>query len=110
MSLAFAFLFGLAVAQTTPTPDANRISSIADECPLGWVDAGNLGCFLFMTEEAGISWGEALELCELQVCFVFLSYFLFQGGVLAEPKTLKQLSFVTGLAYLVEGCNNVDAW
>ena len=70
MSLALAFLFGLAVAQTTKTPDIT--SSRADECPFGWVDADDLGCFLFMTEEAGVSWGEALELCEFKVCTVFL--------------------------------------
>ena len=36
-------------------------------CPLGWVDDGHLGCFLFAPLMAGLSWIEALEYCEEQV-------------------------------------------
>ena len=70
MPFALAFLFGLAAAQT-------------DYCPLGWEDEGQSGCFLplFKTEDVGINWDEAFELCEYKVSSVFLSlFFLFFSG------------------------------
>ena len=36
-------------------------------CPLGWIDDGKLGCFLFAPQMAGLTWIEALEYCEEQV-------------------------------------------
>ena len=51
-----------------PSPPTTAASSTPDpSCPLGWVDDGNLGCFLFAPQMAGLSWIEALEFCEEQV-------------------------------------------
>ena len=53
---------------STSTTAASSSSSTPDpSCPLGWVDDGNLGCFLFAPQMAGLSWIEALEFCEEQV-------------------------------------------
>merc|ERR1712130_113081 len=75
---------------TTTTSDA--------ACPLGWIDDGKLGCFLFAPQMAGLSWIEALEYCEEQ------------DGFLAEPKTKEQLNFLTSLAYLEEAATGVQGW
>ena len=50
---------------TTQSWDTTTTSGAA--CPLGWIDDGNLGCFLFAPQMAGLSWIEALEYCEEQV-------------------------------------------
>ena len=50
---------------TTHSWDTTTTSGAA--CPLGWIDDGNLGCFLFAPQMAGLSWIEALEYCEEQV-------------------------------------------
>ena len=51
-----------------PSTSTTAASSTPDpSCPLGWVDDGNLGCFLFAPQMAGLSWIEALEFCEEQV-------------------------------------------
>ena len=51
-----------------PSPSTTSASSTSGpSCPLGWVDDGNLGCFLFAHQMAGLSWIEALEYCEEQV-------------------------------------------
>merc|ERR1719234_1072121 len=77
---------------TTHSWDTTTTSGAA--CPLGWIDDGNLGCFLFAPQMAGLSWIEALEYCEEQ------------DGFLAEPKfwakTEDQLNFLTSLAYVEE--------
>ena len=50
---------------TTTYPwDTTTTSGAA--CPLGWVNDGNLGCFLFAPQMAGFSWIEALDYCEEQ--------------------------------------------
>merc|ERR1712212_225115 len=67
-------------------------------CPLGWIDDGNLGCFLFAPQMDGLSWIEALEYCEEQ------------DGFLAEPKTEDQLNFLTSLAYVEEMATGVQGW
>jgi len=85
---------------TTPeetTTDEPRTTSGA-ACPLGWIDDGNLGCFLFAPQMAGLSWIEALEYCEEQ------------DGFLAEPKTEDQLNFLTSLAYVEEMATGVQGW
>ena len=51
-----------------PSPSTTSASSTSGpSCPLGWVDDGNLGCFLFAPQMAGLSWIEALEYYEEQV-------------------------------------------
>ena len=46
-----------------------RTTTAAEEggCPLGWIDDGAMGCFLFSADTVGLSWIEALEFCEEQV-------------------------------------------
>ena len=50
---------------TTTEDDTTTTSDVT--CPLGWIDDGHLGCFLFAPHMAGLSWIEALEYCEEQV-------------------------------------------
>ena len=58
------------LAAALSAADGNLFPSKASNCPLGWVDDGNLGCFLFAPQMAGLSWLEALQFCEEQVfCF-----------------------------------------
>merc|ERR1711936_569576 len=93
------FVLLLAVASSaaqTTTPSGPTTSRPA--CPLGWVDDGHLGCFLFAPQMAGLSWIEALEYCEEQ------------DGFLAEPKTEEQLNFLTSLAYVEEMATGVQGW
>ena len=67
-----------------PSTSTTAASSTPDpSCPLGWVDDGNLGCFLFAPQMAGLSWIEALEFCEEQVSLAskfvnlfFLAFYL----------------------------------
>ena len=52
----------------TTEPATTELSTTSGTaCPLGWIDDGNLGCFLFAPQMAGLSWIEALEYCEEQV-------------------------------------------
>ena len=54
--------------QPTTTEDYTTTTTSGAACPLGWIDDGKLGCFLFAPQMAGLSWLEALEYCEEQVC------------------------------------------
>ena len=59
-------------ATTQPsTTEPSTTSGAA--CPLGWIDDGNLGCFLFAPQMARLTWIEALEYCEEQVPCIALS-------------------------------------
>ena len=58
---------------TTTTEDYDTTTTSQVSCPLGWIDDGHLGCFLFAPEMAGISWIEALEYCEEQVHLLTLN-------------------------------------
>merc|ERR1712215_4469 len=69
-----------------------------EECPLGWVDGGHMGCFKFLTDDVKLSWVEAGVACESQDSF------------LAEPVTAEQLEFVTSMAYIEEGFTGVQGW
>ena len=51
----------------TTTEDFDTTTSSGAACPLGWIDDGKLGCFLFAPQMTGLSWIEALEYCEEQV-------------------------------------------
>ena len=53
--------------ETTTNEDYATTTTSGAACPLGWIDDGNLGCFLFAPQMAGLSWIEALEYCEEQV-------------------------------------------
>ena len=70
----------------------------ADGCPAGWVDGGHLGCFLFLSDYAGVSWLEGLEVCEAA------------GGWLAEPRTEEQRLFLSSIAYVEETLTGVRGW
>ena len=59
---------------TTTTHSWNTTTSSGAACPLGWIDDGNLGCFLFAPQMAGLSWLEALEYCEEQVHLLTLNF------------------------------------
>jgi len=52
------------------------------------VNAHEDGCFKFLGEESNSTWFEAMLACEKE------------GGYLAEPKTLRQMEFLTGLVQL----------
>ena len=59
---------------TTPTTTDQPWTTSGATCPLGWIDDGNLGCFLFAPQMAGLSWLEALEYCEEQVHLLTLNF------------------------------------
>ena len=99
--------------ETTTTEDYTTTTASGAGCPLGWIDDGKLGCFLFAPQMAGLSWIEALEYCEEQVCTsseapLWITY--LQDGFLAEPKTEEQLNFLTSLAYVEEMATGVQGW
>ena len=54
-------------ASTYPSSTTSTRSAAGEGCPLGWIDNGDLGCFLFAADRVGLSWVEALEYCEEQV-------------------------------------------
>ena len=59
--------------EPTTTEDYTTTTASGAGCPLGWIDDGKLGCFLFAPQMAGLSWIEALEYCEEQVHLLTLS-------------------------------------
>merc|ERR1711962_714908 len=69
-----------------------------EECPLGWVDGGHMGCFKFLTDDVKLSWVEAMVACENLDSF------------LTEPITAEQLEFVTSMAYIEESFTGVQGW
>ena len=58
---------------TTTTHSWDTTTTSGAACPLGWIDDGNLGCFLFAPQMARLSWIEALEYCEEQVYVRFIA-------------------------------------
>ena len=52
----------------TEEPTENPSTTTPESCPIGWIDNGALGCYLFSADREGLSWIEALEYCEEQVC------------------------------------------
>jgi len=66
-------------------------------CLPGWLQATE-GCFLFMAEDANLTWAEAMSACE------------DAGGYLAEPKTQKQMNFLAGVAALEMDFYGVANW
>ena len=44
------------------------------ECPVGWVNAHNDGCFIFLVDQIYLTWIEATLVCE-QVILKLLSFF-----------------------------------
>ena len=106
------------------------VSFIAEEekgCPAGWVNAHHEGCFSFLIwrgdtflgEETKFTWIDASIACEqvilrlrmktnqledhltLTYCLQIVKDFLKQaGGYLAEPQSLEQMEFLTGIAGL----------
>jgi len=81
--MAASFLFFLLATSTSAAPLTTTI-----DCPSGWVNAHEDGCFKFLGDETNSTWFEAMVACEKE------------GGYLAEPKTLRQMEFLTGLAEL----------
>ena len=51
----------------TEEPTENPPTTTPEGCPIGWIDNGALGCYLFSADRMGLSWIEALEYCEEQV-------------------------------------------
>jgi len=68
------------------------------DCPDGWVLASTLGCFGFFHDNANISWFEAQAVCSQN------------GGYLAEPKTVEQMNFLSGVASLEEAFTGIQSW
>jgi len=58
------------------------------DCPSGWVNAHEDGCFKFLGDKLNLTWFEAMVACEKE------------GGYLAEPKTKRQMEFLMGLVEL----------
>merc|ERR1711962_1673676 len=58
------------------------------DCPSGWVNAHEDGCFKFLGDKLNLTWFEAMVACEKE------------GGYLAEPKTKRQMEFLKGLVEL----------
>merc|ERR1719334_3059847 len=68
------------------------------DCPDNWVNGQHLGCFTFLPEQANLTWFEAQNICEQL------------DGYLAEPKTLGQMNFLSGLASLEESFTGIQNW
>merc|ERR1712080_357136 len=66
-------------------------------CPSGWVNAHTEGCFAFLTETK-VTWEDAMVVCEKM------------GGYLAQPQTLAQMEFLTGLAGVYTTLTGVHNW
>jgi hypothetical protein len=101
----------MAAATTTST----ITTTTTYDCPIGWVDDGDIGCFLFAADMAGVPWLEALEYCEVMVGRYSMSPSLCltshpKGGFLAEPKTEEQLQFLASLGYVEETLTGVQGW
>ena len=60
-------------AWDSTTTAASTTTTSGPICPLGWIDGDDLGCFLFSPQMVGLSWIEAIEYCEEQVCVYFHS-------------------------------------
>lgn len=54
-------------------------------CPNDWINAHADGCFKFLGSEVNLSWVQAMYACEAE------------GGHLAEPMTLQQMEFLSGI-------------
>jgi len=81
MEASFLFIFLASITSAAP------LTKTID-CPSGWVNAHEDGCFKFLGNETSSTWFEAMLACEKE------------GGYLAEPKTLRQMEFLTGLVEL----------
>merc|ERR1712080_226640 len=83
------------LSTTTPAPTTTP----PDFCPSGWLDAGNLGCFLLHANMTADSWFEANLLCESL------------GGYLLEPRTEDMQQLIsTLLTMLPEVSGSLDSW
>ena len=103
----------MASDQTTTTSFSSTTKAGEESCPIGWIDNGDQGCFLFSSAMVGLSWVQALEYCEEQVRLPIVRVFIFlvsKDGFLAEPKTAEQFEFISSLAYLEESLSGVPAW
>ena len=87
----YSLLLSIGVAFVSVSAEA-ATSSGQDECPLGWAFGGELGCYLFMPEQARVTWLEALELCEIEVMSVFPSNFFFRGVSWLSQKRLSKFT------------------
>ena len=67
-------------------------------CPSGWINAHDDGCFRLMPDESGVNWIEAHLACESV------------GGYLAEPASLEQMEFLTGIAEVEETFTDIKTW
>ena len=57
----------MASDQTTTTSFSSITRAEEESCPIGWIDNGDQGCFLFSSAMVGLSWVQALEYCEEHV-------------------------------------------
>jgi len=77
--------------------EPSEASTNSTDCPLGWINAHDEGCFKFL-EKVNLTWMEAMLACEKV------------GGYLAEPKTLEQMEFLTGIAWIEEDFYGIRSW
>jgi len=93
----FTFLAGLlALTSLTWAAKPNRLANTA--CPVGWLDADDLGCFRLLEDAVNVSWLEGLQKCEAV------------GGYLAEPTNARKGEFLHGLALVYEAMYGIDHW
>ena len=91
---------GEATSTTETTSSTTDSPTPPLDCPVGWLDAGSLGCFHFHPDNMTVStWTEANLLCE------------DLGGFLVEPKTEDIQQFLaTLLLMLPEAADTLDWW
>ena len=65
-------------------PAVDPTDAPTDDCPDGWFNAANLGCFYFANSRPDryLTWVEAMDVCENM------------GGYLAEIQTQEQADFI----------------
>lgn len=75
-----------------------QVSAQDLDCPDGWVNGREEGCFGFFNFNINVTWLEAQLICE------------FHDAYLAEPKTVDQMAFLSGLASLEEAFTGIHSW
>jgi len=94
----------LAVAERKDVPGESLEQKISPEptvgssCPVGWLDADQLGCFKFLETDVNLFWVEAQQKCESI------------GGYLAEPSTARVGEFLHTIAVLYADIYAIDQW
>jgi len=68
------------------------------QCPVDWVNAGQLGCYKLLTQAHNLSWIESENECERL------------GGHLAEPKSIEKARFLYSFTAVMKNTTDIHAW